>query len=170
MSPRLSTSSLAAARKRPHAGRGALAADTRGVVMVEFALAIPVVFIMFFGMLQWMLNAQVHVLLRHAAFVAARAEAVVHPGMADAGDEGQVVQAAQIVLQTRYKGSVSITRALAPALSQKPQTVTVAIDLPCKVPLGNVIACGRSRSLHLEASSSFPNQGAAYQTLWGTGG
>jgi hypothetical protein len=148
----------------------ALRADTRAVILVEFAVAIPTVFIMFFGMLQWMLNAQVHVLVRHAAFVAARAEAVIHPGMADGGSESDVTRAAQLALQTRFKGKVTVSTSLAPALSQQPQSVTVAIDLPCEIPLGNVIACGLKRKIHLAETSSFPNQGAAYQAIWGSGG
>jgi hypothetical protein len=147
-----------------------LRGDVRGVILVEFAIAIPTVFIMFFGMLQWMMNAQVHVLVRHAAFLAARAEAVVHPGMADGGTESDVTRAAQLALQTRFKGKVSVTQSLAPPLSQQPQSVTVAIDLPCEIPLGNIIACGVKRKIHLAETSSFPNQGAAYQAIWGSGG
>ncbi len=145
-----------------------LARDAGGAVLVEFALTIPTIFIMFFGMLQWMMNAQVHLLVKHAAVVAARAEAVIHPGMSDSGSQEDVQEAARLILKTRYHGPILVTTTLAPEESQELQSVTISIDYPCRVPLGNRIAC-RGGKQHLSETSSFPNQGAAYQAIWGSG-
>jgi hypothetical protein len=42
-----------------------------------------------------------------------------------------------------------------------PITVTVTIRYPCRVPLGNLLACG-GRTKQLTAEASLPNQGVEW--------
>lgn len=63
--------------------------DRGGAAMVEFAMAIMPVLMVFFGTLQWTVNAYIHLLVKHAAFSIVRCEAVVHPGAPDSGDENK---------------------------------------------------------------------------------
>jgi Flp pilus assembly protein TadG len=144
--------------------------DRGGAAIVEFALAIMPVFILFFGMVQWSIVAYVHLIVKHAAFVAVRCEAVVNPGMPDAGKETDCTQDAMNVLFAHVagvnSGDVKVTPANAGAAEQKLDSVTVKLDYQCTIPLGNVIACTSARVMTLTETASFPNQGSAYQSIW----
>jgi hypothetical protein len=163
-----------------------LAQDSGGAALVEFAFAIMPVLCLFFGMVQWCINAYVNLIVQHAAFVAARAEAVMRPGMPDNGSEDgskSDIEAAiaplfvhvPSVFSVEGFSNVSVSfSAQAGRCEQKMNTVKVSVEYPCKVPLGNAIACGGVGSglpglgFHqkLSASASFPNQGSFYQKVW----
>lgn len=144
----------------------ALARDRHGAVLVEFVVALVPVLIVFFSIAQLSALGYTSLLVKHAAFVAARAEAVVHPGMSDSGSEGDVTAAANLVL-ARLPVGAHVTSALAPAQSQDMNTTTVRVDVPCSVPLGNLIVCGGGTTHTMTAQASFPNQGSYVQTVWG---
>ena len=170
--------------------RHRLLADGGGAAIVEFALAIMPVLILFFGMVQWTILAYVNLLVHHAAVVAARAEAVMLPQMPDndgaTGTTTDLEKAitplfAHVVGVGSVLGlgnlSVSIPTPATNICDQTPNTVKVTLRYPCSVPLGNAIACGGLASevgeavgvgyfKTLTASASFPNQGSYYQTLW----
>jgi hypothetical protein len=140
--------------------------DQKGAVIVEFAMAIMPVFFIFFGTLQWCACAYVNLLVRHSAFVAARCEAVVHPQMPDSGPADDCKTGINMLLLTALPEKATIRSTLPTATSQQILTTQVELDFKCKVPLGDVLACGRSRQQHFTASASFPNQGSAYQKIW----
>jgi Flp pilus assembly protein TadG len=149
--------------------RPALRDDTRAVAMVEFAIAIVPIFVCFFGTVQMCSVAYVSLMVKHAAFVAARAEAVIHPGMHDSGTEDDV-KAGVMMLLGAIPGvtaaDVDVQTESADPLSQKLDLVGVTLSYRCTVPLGNVIACPASRIMAITAAASFPNQGSKYQKIW----
>ncbi len=147
-----------------------LRSDQGGAAIVEFALACMPVFILFFGMVQWSIMAYLHLMVKHAAFVAARCEAVVYPGMPDAGKESDCTKEAMDALFKHVGGfehdTLTVTFNNAGATSQTMDTANVTLIYKCTIPLGNVVACGASREMQIKAQASFPNQGSAYQTIW----
>jgi hypothetical protein len=159
-------------RGRLSAGRlfsRGLGADQRGAAVVEFALAILPILITFFGMFQWGVLAYVHLIVKHGAFVAARAEAVVHPQMPDSGPEDDVKAGVMALFKhvTLVQPSdVSIVADVPGPMDQMMDRVTVNVDYPCGVPLGNVIACGKSKRYKFSETAAFPNQGSYYQRVW----
>jgi Flp pilus assembly protein TadG len=142
--------------------------NKKGAALVEFALTIPVINLIFFSLLQWSAVAYNHLLVQHAAFVAARAESVVHPGMVDSGTETDVLTAAQMLFPSNAQ-AVTVESGNPDATSQSMNTTTVTYKYPCTVPLGSAVVCSGSVFV-LTASASFPNQGAASQKVWGNGG
>lgn len=160
-----------------------------GAAMVEFALAIMPVLILFFGMMQWSICAYVNLIVQHAAIVAARAEAVMRPGMPDNGGEtgtGSDLEKAIAPLFVHVAGfesilglgnlSVKVTTQARPC-DQTMNVVQVTLYYPCTIPLGNKIACGGALSdassafggpmfMKLTSSASFPNQGSYYESVW----
>jgi Flp pilus assembly protein TadG len=146
------------------AGRN-IRTDRRGAVIVEFVVAIMPMLMVFFSIAQLSALGYTSLLVKHAAFVAARAEAVIHPGMGDSGSESDVTAAANLVL-ARVPAGASVTSASAAPLSQNLDTTTVTVVVPCSVPLGNVLVCGVGRTHAMTAQASFPNQGSYIQTLW----
>jgi Flp pilus assembly protein TadG len=139
--------------------------EQRGAVAVEFVVAIVPVFTVFFTIAQLAALASASLMVRHAAFVAARAEAVVHPQMNDSGSENDVTSAANLAL-AMVPGVKTVVSATAAAQTQGMQSTTVTVLYPCTVPLGGLIACGPARMHMMTATSSFPNQGAYVQTVW----
>lgn len=154
-----------------------LVADKSGVAMVEFAMAIMPVLMIFFGMVQWSIVAYVHLLVKHAAYTIVRCEAVVHPGMPDAGKEDTDCLATDPTNRTSVigilfnhvagvsSGDFSISTSLAGAAEQKQDSVTVTLNYKCSIPLGNVLACTSARVMTLTETAAFPNQGSAYQAI-----
>jgi hypothetical protein len=144
--------------------------DRGGAAIVEFALACMPVFILFFGMVQWSIIAYVHLMVQHAAFVAVRCDAVVNPGMPDAGKESDCSKGAMELLFKHVSGighdNLSVTFDPAGSTQQRMDTAHVSLNYQCTIPLGNVVACGASRQMPLTADAKFPNQGSAYQNIW----
>jgi hypothetical protein len=160
-----------------------------GAAMVEFALAIMPVLILFFGMMQWSICAYVNLIVQHAAIVAARAEAVMRPGMPDNGGAtgtGTDLEKAIAPLFVHVAGfesllglgnmTVKVTTQAKPC-DQTMNVVQVTLYYPCTVPLGNKIACGGALSdassafggpmlMKLTSTASFPNQGSYYESVW----
>jgi Flp pilus assembly protein TadG len=153
--------------------------DQRGAAMVEFAMAILPVLLVFFGTVQWSINAYLNLIVKHAAFSIVRCEAVVHPGMPDSGDENADCLAtspggASVIgklfshVTGVSSGDFAIDTNLAPATAQTLESVTVTLNYKCSVPLGNQIACS-SGVQKLTATAKFPNQGSVYQPIWISG-
>jgi len=160
-----------------------------GAAMVEFALAIMPVLILFFGMMQWSICAYVNLIVQHAAVVAARAEAVMRPGMPDNGGAtgtGSDLEKAISPLFVHVAGfesflglgnmTVKVTTQARPC-DQTMNVVQVTLYYPCTIPLGNKIACGGALSdvssafggpmlMKLTSTASFPNQGSYYESVW----
>jgi hypothetical protein len=153
------------------AGSRGLWADRGGAAIPEFAMACMPVFLIFFGMVQWSIIAYVHLIVKHAAFIAARCDAVVHPAMPDAGKSSDCETKAMEALFKHVSGietgDVKVSENNAADRSQAMDTVTIKLDYKCAVPLGNNVACGRDHRMKLEEKASFPNQGSAYQKTWG---
>ena len=177
------TSRAFKARRLVSRGFG-LAQDRDGAAMVEFAIAILPVLMMFFGTVQWSVNAYLHLIVKHAAYTIARCEAVEHPGMPDSGTDTvdclNTDPTSTSVIGTLFahvsgvsSGDFDIrTTTLAGQYAQTPDTVQVTLNYKCSIPLGNVIACsssggGGAYTQPLVSTASFPNQGSAYQPIWG---
>jgi len=163
-------------------GDARLSEDTGGAALVEFAIAMVPVFIFFFGMMQMSAVAYIHLMVKHAAVVAARCEAVVHPGgtgnwATDAGPESDVKDSVYSIFQGVVTGvqesDFDVTTTSSAVTSQKGtptnDVVGVVLTYKCTVPLGNVIGCGPSMKIPISAQAAFPNQGSVYQTIWNTG-
>jgi Flp pilus assembly protein TadG len=153
--------------------------DQRGAAMVEFAMAILPVLLVFFGTVQWSINAYLNLIVKHAAFSIVRCEAVVHPGMPDSGDENADCLAtspggASVIgklfshVTGVSSGDFTVDTTLAPVTAQGLDSVTVTLNYKCSVPLGNQIAC-TSGVQKLTATAKFPNQGSVYQPIWISG-
>jgi Flp pilus assembly protein TadG len=141
--------------------------DERGAVMVEVALAIMPVLIIFFGTVQWCACAYVNLIVHHGAFVGARCNAVVAPQMPDSGPTDDCQTGVNTLLATSTTAKATVTMLTAPSKTAETMVTTeVKLDYPCTIPLGNVVACGSSRSMKMKATASFPNQGSAYQNIW----
>jgi Flp pilus assembly protein TadG len=150
-------------------GARRLVADRRGAAVVEFAIAILPVLITFFGMFQWGILAYVHLIVKHSAFVAARAEAVIHPQMPDSGPPTDVKKGVMELFKHVSLVKVSNVSVVSTGAGQYDQTmnnVTVTVDYECGVPLGNKIACTGKKYKFIE-TATFPNQGSSYQRVWG---
>jgi len=151
-------------------GRRGLLEDRGGAAIVEFAMAIMPVFLVFFGMVQWSIVAYVHLIVKHAAYVSARCQAVVNPGMPDSkiGDQDCTDAVNQLFAHVSgvQASDFQITPTLAGPTEQKLDSVTVQLTYKCTIPLGNVIACTSARQQVLTETAGFPNQGSAYQKIW----
>jgi hypothetical protein len=168
----------------------ALHRDGGGAALVEFAMAITPILILFFGMIQWSINAYVNLIVQHAASVAARTLAVELPGMPDnGGASGSTTDLVKAITPLFVHVpnvlsvggisniSVSIPTKANNNCDQTINTVKVSVLYPCFVPLGNAVACGGGLSgivggatgyyyQQLTATASFPNQGSYYQKVW----
>ena len=164
--------------------------DRGGAALVEFALAIMPFLCLFFGMMQWTLCAYANLIVQHAAYVAARAEAVMLPAMpdnADATGTAKDLEGAVSPLFIHVPGflslvslvdglSVKLVAQPANTCDQTISTVQVNYTMQCTIPLGNSIACpspilGSILGIYtqkLTATASFPNQGSYYQSVWGS--
>jgi len=138
----------------------------RGAVLIEFLVAIIPMLMIFFSIAQISALGYTSLLVHHAAYVAARAYAVVHPGIYDSGPPSDVQSAAGLVL-ARVPGNLSVTTRDVDPMSEQLATTTVTLDYPCGVPLGAMLVCGASMRRTLTAQASFPNQGSYVQQVWG---
>jgi hypothetical protein len=106
--------------------------------------------------------------VKHAAFVAARTEAVVHPKMGDSGSESDV-KAGVMMLLGAIPGvtaaNVQVKTAPAGQYEENIDTVTVQLEYLCTVPLADHFVCPAG-IFTMKASASFPNQGSSYQQIW----
>jgi Flp pilus assembly protein TadG len=152
--------------------RGLLRA-TSGAVYVEFMAVFFPIFAFFLGLVQLMFIQTASIVTSHAAMCAARAAAVVipdhpayygnNPGSASGARLADITRAAKIPLSTLGTDSSAVSVKLDSGGYQGNQliTVTVDYDFRCRVPLGNLIACGGT-SKKIKATASMPNQGASY--------
>jgi Flp pilus assembly protein TadG len=151
--------------RKPRAAR--LGKDEKGAVMVEFALAIVPVLIIFFGTVQYCVCAYVNLIVHHGAFVAARCMAVVHPGMPDAGKTEDCTTGVNSLFGTDSTLKATVTLQSPPAATaEQLDTTEVELKYKCTIPLGDVVACGRGKQMTMKAIASFPNQGSSYQKVW----
>lgn len=146
---------------------------TRGAVLVEFMAVFFPLFAFFLGLMQLMFIHVANLVTKHAAYVAVRAAVVVVPddpakfpggvGSATGDRRTEVTRAARIPLATLglTTADVGVTFDSGNYSRDQPITVTVTVDYTCRVPLGNLIACGGSKK-RLIAESTMPNQGADY--------
>ena len=140
--------------------------DCKGAVLAEFAIAIVPILMLFFCIAQLCVLGYTSLLVKHAAFVAVRAAAVVNPGMADSAlGSNDVEQAAKLAL-AGVPGRISVASTAAAPMSQDMITTTVGLDFPCTVPLGGILVCGAVARHAMSASAAFPNQGAYSQAIW----
>jgi Flp pilus assembly protein TadG len=158
-------------------GAKKLVRDLRGAAVVEFAMAIFPVLCVFFGSMQWGMNAYIHLIVKHAAFSIARCEAVAHSGMPDAGSEADdclaTTPGGPSVIGKLFShvsgvsaGDFTIDQTLASPSDQKLDSVTVTLNYKCGIPLGSTLACTGGVQT-LTATAKFPNQGSMYQPIWG---
>jgi Flp pilus assembly protein TadG len=156
-----------------------LRSDRRGAAMVEFAMAILPVLLVFFGTVQWSINAYLNLIVKHAAFGIVRCEAVAHPGMPDSGSEDTDCLATDpggaSVIGKLFShvagvsaGDFTVDKTLADPAAQTLDSVTVTLNYRCSVPLGNTLAC-TGGTQKLTATAKFPNQGSKYQSIWMSG-
>jgi Flp pilus assembly protein TadG len=138
----------------------------KGAALVEFVIAIVPILMVFFTIVQFSALGYVSLLVRHAAFVASRAYAIVNPGNPDSGPATDVQAAAQLVMG-KVPGLLSVQSSNAAPLSQAMQTTTVTLLYPCTVPLGNMLVCGMGLTHPITAGAAFPNQGTYMQKVWG---
>jgi hypothetical protein len=147
--------------------RKGIGRDENGAVMVELAIAIMPILMIFFGTVQWCACAYMNLIIHHGAFVGARCNAVVHPQMPDSGGAEDCQTGVNTLYDTTKFGTATVTLVAAPGkTSETMMSTEVELDYKCTIPLGNVVACGASRQMHMKATASFPNQGSAYQNIW----
>jgi Flp pilus assembly protein TadG len=144
-------------------------ADKGGVVLAEFVIAVVPILMLFFGICQISVLAYIDLLVKHAAFVAARTEAVVHPQMGDSGSEADVKAGVMELLgaiPTVTAANVTVdTTTLAGQYEENIDTITVKLAYVCTVPLADHFVCPGGLFL-LKGTASFPNQGSSYQQIW----
>jgi hypothetical protein len=145
---------------------------SRGAVVVEFAIAIVPILIMFFTFIQLAQSYTATLVVRHAAYCGARTAAVIlPPNPGETGDPQDVDRAVHLALGNWDKSfeSVKIEKIPAPAPYEL-VTVEVTAVYKCSVPLGGRIACGADGLLELHTVvAKFPNQGARYKAGGGSG-
>jgi hypothetical protein len=140
------------------------------------------VLILFFGLVQWSINAYMNLLVKHAAFSIVRCEAVVHPGMPDSGSEeddclattpggASVIGKLFAHVSGVSEGDFTIDKTLVAATAQTVDSVTVTLNYKCSIPLGSSLTCSGGgfggHTQKLVATAKFPNQGSSYQPIWG---
>lgn len=138
----------------------------RGAAMVEFVIAIVPVLMVFFAWVQLGQLYTAHLLMKHAALVAARAGTVMiepdhNPGAT--GGEADVQAAAnaaigpmsrKLQLTTSITGSGSYSGLV---------TAKVSGKFTCSVPLGRNLVCGGGVKDMPEFQVQLPLQGANYK-------
>ena len=153
-----------------------LRSDQRGAAMVEIAMAILPVLCVFFGTVQWSINAYIHLIVKHTAFSMARCAAVENPAMPDSGSAdddcfGTTPGGASIIgklfahIPGVSSGDFKIDKTLAAPTEQLLDSVTVTLNYRCGIPLGRTLACNGGIQ-KLTATAKFPNQGSVYQPIW----
>lgn len=153
-------------------------------MLVEFAVAMFPLFVVFFGFVQLARIATARLALKHAAIVAARAAAVIsNAGGANPGNNGPPsdIQDAAIVALGPWVVEDSFSNVTADTQDQSSAadpyamvTVTVRATYQCRVPLGKLLcgagfgepgttsapgAVGRT----MTETVSLPHQGARYK-------
>lgn len=148
--------------------------ETRGAVLVEFLAVFMPLFAFFLGIVQLMFIQAANLITGHAAQVAARAAMVVipddprqvggAPNTVSGARLGEITRAAKIPLSTLGldSGDVSVKLDSGAYGRNDPITVTVTVEYQCRVPLGNLLACGGA-SKTLTATGTMPNQGVEWQ-------
>jgi hypothetical protein len=143
---------------------------TEGAVLVEFMAVFFPLFSFFLGLVQLMFIHVANLVTKHAAQSAVRAAIVVVPddpgkfgggvGSATGARKAEIERAARIPLSTLGidRGDVDVKLNASGYSRNAPVTVTVTIDYTCRVPLGNLLACG-GNSKTLAAQATMPNQG-----------
>jgi len=154
---------------------GVLIADRKGAALPEFALALFPLIMIFFCLMQYAELFIGHLLLHHAAVVAARCEAVDKgpnlPGKyVDSDGDAACTNAAiaGIGVGSWYKGVSNIkAKAEYEAASAHDDkqygdvTTTTSATFGCGVPLGKRICSGGSKDLSF--TIKLPHQGALYK-------
>lgn len=143
---------------------------TEGAVLVEFLAVFLPMFAFFLGIVQFMFIQIANLITGHSAQVAARAAMVVIPdGQSDTPNPvtgqslGEITRAARMPLSTLgvSGGDVAVALNSGSYGRNDPIEVTVTVQYPCRVPLGNLIACGGA-SKTLTAMGTMPNQGVEW--------
>jgi Flp pilus assembly protein TadG len=152
----------------------AIKRGTEGAVLVEFLAVFLPLFAFFLGLVQFMFIQVANLVTGHAAAGAARAAMVVIPddpkkigGAANtvSGPRlAEITRAARIPLATLGldAGDVAVALDKGAYGRDDPIKVTVTVQYPCRVPLGNLIACGGG-SKTLVAEGMMPNQGVEWE-------
>jgi len=139
---------------------------TRGAVLAEFAIAMVPLFMMFFTFTQAAFAYTANIMLQHAAFMGARAAAVIlPPNPGDVGGPEDVDAAVHASLGRWDKSFVKLEVIKTPA-SKPYELVTVEVrgTYRCGVPLGGRIMCGADGLLEMKPIiAQYPNQGAEYK-------
>jgi Flp pilus assembly protein TadG len=157
-------------RKRAESRGRARKRGTEGAVMVEFLAVFFPVFGFFLGLVQLMYVHTANMITKHSAYVAVRAAVVVIPddpskapggvNNATGARKEEVERAARVPLSTLGvdRGDVNVELDRSTYGRDDTVTVTVTVEYGCRVPLGNLIACG-GNSKTLAAQATMPNQG-----------
>jgi hypothetical protein len=145
---------------------------TEGAVLVEFLIVFLPIFGFFLGIVQYMFIQVANLITGHAAQSAARAAMVVAsdplmpgtPGTITGARLEEIQRAARIPLSLLgvTRGDVNIALDRGSYGINEQVGVTVTVNYPCRVPLGNLIAC-RGATKTLTALGQMPNQGVAYE-------
>jgi Flp pilus assembly protein TadG len=138
---------------------------TRGAVLAEFVIAILPILVMFFTFAQLAHAYTASLMLRHSAFMGARAAAVIlPPNPGDVGSPEDIDRAVKLSLGNWEESfeNLDITKTPAPAPYEL-VTVEVRASYKCRVPLGR-LACGADSLMDLSPIvARYPNQGARYE-------
>ena len=153
--------------------------DTKGAVMAEFVIAIVPVFITFFSFVQLSKVATARLVVKHSAIAGARAAAVMSnandnlPDQASGGQQGEITKAVKASMGPWFARSGGITSVNVTVKDSSSRArpngqyewveVKVSALYACKVPLGNMWACGPSRTKKIEETFKMPHQGALYK-------
>lgn len=147
----------------------------RGAALAELVVVLVPVLLMLFCFTQLSLCAVVHLVVRHAAVVAARTAAVVssdHDNQPGNPGPGTDVRDAALIAMAPWSASDSIedVEVVTDDASDRRDpygtvTVTVRIVYRCRVPLGALICRDGARlgRVRYAASASMPHQGALYK-------
>lgn len=145
---------------------------SRGAVLVEFVVAIVPLLVTFFSFVQLAKIASARLMVKHAAIVGARAAAVIANGNDNTPDQKAGANVDQIEAGVRAAlGPWDATmRKLEVTVVDRSNrddpyglvTVTVRADYGCRVPMGQLICLGKTKTL--VETFSLPHQGARYRT------
>jgi hypothetical protein len=140
--------------------------------MVEFLAVFFPLFSFFLGLVQLMFIQTADLVTRHAAQSAVRAAVVVVPedpsklggglNSATGVRKAEVARAARVPLATLGIDTVDVALDSASYSRDAAIKVTVTVEFPCRVPLGNLIACGGTTKT-LAAEATMANQGVDYE-------
>jgi Flp pilus assembly protein TadG len=166
-----------------NAPTGGLRRDSRGAVYVEFLIAFLPLLVFFSSLVQLTVLQTADIVTKHAAVTAARAAVVVLPddpkyydGATVNHAEGQRLSDIQLAamipltaidpdprVQLTFPSSATGTDDRSAFGPHDTVNVRVAYTYKCAIPIGNVLACGPSRTKQLVGLASMPNQGANFE-------